>query len=182
MNQLNLEEILLGCSRDNRLSQKQLYKMYYNYGMRICSRYARSDEEAQEMLNDAFLRVFTRIHLYDPSHSFSSWFNTICIRSSINYLKKYTLQENVLEITEVEKEGIDTGILSQLSVEHITKLIQKLAVSYRLVFNLSVLEGYSHSEIALMLGITEGTSRSNLMIARQKMQAMILKADKVNYE
>jgi RNA polymerase sigma-70 factor, ECF subfamily len=182
MLQDSLKDILNGCRKGNKLSQKQLYRQFYRYGMNVCTRYARSDEEAEEMLNDAFLRIFTKIDLYDPSQSFTTWFHTICIRSCINYLKKYSLQPITNDLESVQSEGFDNGILAHLSAEYIVQLVQKLAVSYRTVFNLAVIEGYSHTEIAAMLGITEGTSRSNLMIARQKMQMMVLQSNKIKNE
>jgi RNA polymerase sigma-70 factor, ECF subfamily len=174
-----LQDLINGCLKGNKLSQKQLYRQYYRYGMNICTRYARSDEEAEEMLNDAFLRVFTKIDLYDPAHSFTTWFHTICVRSSINYLKKYSLQPIASDLEAVENRSFESDIFAHLSADYIVQLIQKLAASYRAVFNLAIIEGYSHTEIAAMLGITEGTSRSNLMIARQKMQIMVLQSNKV---
>jgi RNA polymerase sigma-70 factor, ECF subfamily len=174
-----LQDIINGCRQGSKLSQKQLYRQFYRYGMNVCARYARSDEEAEEMLNDAFLRVFTKIELYDTTLSFPAWFHTICVRSAINYLKKYALQPLTTDLELAKNEGLDSGIFAQLSTENIVNLVQKLATSYRTVFNLAVFEGYSHTEIAGMLGITEGTSRSNLMIARQKMQIMVLQSNKI---
>ncbi len=178
----SLQDILTGCRKGNKLSQKQLYRQFYRYGMNVCTRYARSDEEAEEMLNDAFLRIFTKMDFYDSSQSFTAWFHTICVRSCINYLKKYALQPMMTDLETIQSEGFDNGILAHLSAEYILQLVQKLAVSYRTVFNLAVIEGYSHTEIATMLGITEGTSRSNLMIARQKMQMMVLQSNKIKNE
>jgi RNA polymerase sigma-70 factor, ECF subfamily len=174
-----LQDIINGCRHGSKLSQKQLYRQFYRYGMNVCTRYARSDEEAEEMLNDAFLRVFTKIDMYDNTLSFPAWFHTICVRSAINYLKKYALEPTKTDLEWAKNEGLDSGIFAQLSAENIVNLVQKLAASYRLAFNLAVIEGYSHTEIAGMLGITEGTSRSNLMIARQKMQIMVLQSNKV---
>ena len=179
MSKDDLQELINSCRKGNKLSQKQLYRQFYRYGMNVCTRYARSDEEAEEMLNDAFLRVFTKIDLYDTAQSFTTWFHTLCIRSSINYLKKYSLQPTVTDLELAKNEGLDSGIFAQLSAEYIVQLVQKLAASYRTVFNLAVIEGYSHTEIATMLGITEGTSRSNLMIARQKMQIMVSHSNKI---
>ncbi|MBL7816830.1 MAG: sigma-70 family RNA polymerase sigma factor [Saprospiraceae bacterium] len=182
MSKDDLQDILKGCRKGNKLSQKQLYRQFYRYGMNVCTRYARSDEEAEEILNDAFLRVFTKIDLYDPSQSFVAWFHTICVRSAINYLKKYSLQPATDDLIILQDRGCESDVFARLSADYIVQLVQKLAVSYRTVFNLAVIEGYSHTEIAAMLGITEGTSRSNLMIARQKMQMMVLQSNKVKNE
>lgn len=174
----HLQSMIEGCRRDNPLSQKQLYRQFYRYGMTLCSRYARSDEEAEEMLNDAFLRVFTKLHLYDSAQGFPTWFHTICVRTALNYLKKYDLKIPTADLDLAHTKGLNSSIFDQLSTEYITNLVQKLATSYRTVFNLAIFDGYSHVEIADMLGITEGTSRSNLMIARQKLQAMIVSSER----
>lgn len=158
------------------MCQKALYRHFYNYGMNVCNRYCKTSIEAEEIFNDAFLKILTKISQYNIELPFSAWMHTILIRSAINYLKKY---RNRLLYSDVENEElIDSGVLSNsaissLSYEELVSLIQSLPLSYRTAFNLAVIEGYSHSEIAGMLGITEGTSRSNLMVARKKLQFLI---------
>lgn len=176
MSQEELQDIIIGCKQGDRLSQKALYRHFYNYGMNVCNRYAKSVLEAEEILNDAFLRVFTKIELYDASLSFPGWIHTIFIRSAINYIKKY--QNRLLMSDQGQEDGanviaIDENVVSQLAAEELVGLIQQLPLSYRIVFNLAVIEGYSHVEIATLLSITDGTSRSNLMMARKKLQTLI---------
>jgi RNA polymerase sigma-70 factor, ECF subfamily len=176
MSQDELQDIINGCKRGDRISQKALYRHFYNYGMNVCNRYSKSVVEAEEILNDAFLRVFTKIDLYDPARSFPGWIHTIFVHSSINYLKKYhtrLLMHCPIEVMEANAPILDENIISQLSAGELVNLIQHLPLSYRTVFNLAVIEGYSHVEIGVMLNITDGTSRSNLLMARKKLQIMI---------
>jgi RNA polymerase sigma-70 factor, ECF subfamily len=175
----NLQDIINGCRQGSRLSQKQLYQHFYRYGMNVCNRYARSEAEAEEMLNDAFLRIFSKIDMYDATLSFPSWLHTIVVRSAINYLKKYRIRDtNDIELVDNLIVLNDT-IFAELSANEIIHLVQQLAPSYRAAFNLAVVEGYSHAEIAALLGISEGTARSNLMIARQKLQILVSQSNKI---
>ncbi len=175
-----LLDIINGCRMGNRLSQKQLYRQFYRYGMNVCNRYARTEEEAEEMMNDAFLRIFTKIELYDATQSFPTWLHTIMVRSAINYLKKYQNQPLTTGIEVAEYQAvIHENIIAQMSADELIVFIRQLPPSYRAAFNLAVVEGYSHVEIAELLGISEGTSRSNLMVARQKLQIMVLQSNKI---
>ncbi len=180
MTKNELQDIINGCRMGHKLSQKQLYRLFYRYGMNICNRYARSEQEAEEMLNDAFLRIFTKLDFYDTSLSFPAWLHTIVVRSAINYLKKY---QNLIATSDIQiaesYATINENILALLSAEEIISLVKCLPPSYRAAFNLSVVEGYPHAEIAALLGISEGTVRSNLMIARQKLQDMVLQSNKI---
>lgn len=181
MTQDELKNIINGCRKGNRLSQKALYRQFYRYGMNVCNRYAQSEAEAEEMLNDAFLRIFTKIELYDTSLSFPAWLHTIVVRSAINYLKKYQNKPLTTDIELAEYFPVSDydDIIAQMSADELIVLVRKLPQSYRSAFNLYVIDGCSHTEIAAMLGISEGTSRSNLMIARQKLQIMVSQSYKV---
>ena len=175
-----LQSIINGCRAGNRLSQKALYRQFFRYGMNVCNRYAHSKEEAEEMLNDAFLRVFTKIDMYDSALSFPGWLHTIIVRSAINYLKKY---EHKPLTTGIELAAyhadLNEYILSEMASEELIHCVKQLPPSYRTAFNLAVVEGYSHVEIAKLLSISEGTSRSNLMVARQKLQIIISQLNKM---
>ncbi len=175
MTKEDLEDIIDGCRKGNRLSQKALYRQFYRYGMNVCNRYAKTEAEAEEMLNDAFLRIFIKINLYDPTLSFVGWLHTIVVRSAINYLKKYQNKPLVSEIDLPQFYDLASSenIINDLSADELIVLVRQLPPSYRAAFNLAAIEGYSHVEIAAMLGISEGTSRSNLKVARQKLQIMV---------
>ncbi len=180
MTQNELQNIISGCRVGKSASQKALYKQFYRYGMNVSNRYAQSKDEAEEMLNDAFLRVFTKIDMYDPLQSFPGWFHTIVVRSAINYLKKYEKKLITTDLKLVENMDFSDPINEQMSTDEVKDLVRQLPPSYRTAFTLSVVEGYSHVEIAAMLGIAEGTARTNMMIARQKLQKMILQKNLMN--
>jgi RNA polymerase sigma factor (sigma-70 family) len=165
-----LEKVLTACMKGDRAAQKQLYQSYYGYAMSICLRYAPSSIEAEEIVNDSFLKVFNRLGQYDSSRPFRWWLRRIIINTAIDYYRSDVKNLHSLEAEEAQEINYDQDILSEISVEEILQLIQDLPPAYRLVFNLYVIEGYTHPEIAEKLGIHEGTSRSNLAKARRHLQ------------
>ncbi|MCS6822139.1 MAG: sigma-70 family RNA polymerase sigma factor [Microscillaceae bacterium] len=161
----------------NPSAQKKIYQSFYTYSMSICLRYATSKAEAQEIMNDGFLKVFRNLHTYDHSKPFKMWIRRIMINTAIDYFRKRKEDIFSLDVQEVryvhshEATGLDN-----ISAEEILEMVQNLTPACRIVFNLYVIEGYNHKEIAEKLGISEGTSKSNLAKARQKLQAMLAKA------
>ncbi len=147
--------------------------------MTVCARYARSDEETEEMVDDAFIRVFTKIDQFNISLPFRPWLHTILIRSALNYLKKYQEQLLIVNLTAAQEYAINDDMLAQISAKEIINLIRRLPPSFRATFNLYVVEGYQHSEIAEALHISESTSRSNLLIARRKLKELLLLNNKI---
>lgn len=172
---LSLEEILDGCLKKRHSAQKQLYERFYGFSKSIALRYASSSEEVQEMMNDGFLKIFAKLDLYDQNLSFEAWFKTVMVRTSIDYYRKNHSRVAMVDIDELHYLSYDDHLLEKLSAEEILDLMKHLPPSYRAVFSLFIVEGYSHAEIAKILGINEGTSRSNLSKARLKMQEMIKK-------
>lgn len=150
--------------------------MYYAYGMSITLRYADSREEAVTILNDAFMKLFSNIAQYDPERPFKPWLRRIIINTAINYYHKHKRNLQREELENVESEiARDETIISKISYQEIIDLIQQLSPAYRTVFNLHVIEGFQHKEIAEMLGIAEGTSKSNLSKAKKNLQAILEK-------
>ena len=144
-------------------------------------RYAASPDEAREMVNDAFFQVFTKMDRYDTAQPFLPWLNTIAVRTAIDYYRKY--RKNEVELTSDENipESVTNNhIVSKLAAEELRKLVQLLPPAYRMAINLYAIEGFSHGEIATMLGITEGASKSNLFKARAKLKQMIEEQNKTN--
>ncbi|MDZ7878394.1 MAG: sigma-70 family RNA polymerase sigma factor [Saprospiraceae bacterium] len=167
-------QLLARCQANDRLSQTQLYRMFYNYGMTVASRYAPNRDDATEILNDAFVRTMQNLDKFNRELSFKAWFNKILVRCAINYYRRYTIKRlDAQPITESDDQPFDAEILSGLSAQDIMKLVQQLPQSYRLAFNMYAIEGYSHPEIAEMQGISEGTSKSNLFKARKRLMEMI---------
>ncbi|MCW9714198.1 RNA polymerase sigma factor [Aliifodinibius salicampi] len=171
-----MKKIIKGCRKRQRDSQKELYKMFYAYGMSITLRYADSREEAVTILNDAFMKLFSNIAQYDPERPFKPWLRRIIINTAINYFHKHKSSLKREQLENVESEiAHDETIISKISYQEIIDLIQQLSPAYRTVFNLHVIEGFQHKEIAEMLGIAEGTSKSNLSKAKKNLQAILEK-------
>lgn len=169
----DLTEILDGCLKSKPSSQKRLFERFYGFGKSVCGRYASNEDELQEMINDGFLKVFAKISMYDRQQSFEGWFKTVMVRTAIDYHRKYHEKVGFVDIDDIHHLSYDDDQLAKLSAEEILGLVRHLPPAYRAVFSLYVVEGYSHSEIADLLKINEGTSRSNLSKARIKMKEMI---------
>ena len=179
MTEENLKNIIQACRKNDRQSQKQLYKHFFNYGMTICMRYAMNREEAKEILNDSFIKVFSKLDKYDNQLSFKAWMNRIIVNTSIDSYRKRKTQPQTIDIVYAQHHKCESDVVAKLSAKEIMALVQKLPNSYRMVFILHVVEGYKHPEIAEKLNIAVGTSKSNLAKARVKLMAMISNRDKV---
>jgi len=177
MGEEDLHQLIGGCIKQERGSQKMLYKAFYGFSMGICLRYANNREEAAEVMNQGFYKVFTRIETYDTSRPFKAWLGKIMMNVSIDY---YRANLKMAYTDDLDKaEGISDGEMAdrKLNYDDLLAMVQKLPNAYRTVFNLFAIDGYSHEEIGEMLGISSGTSKSNLHKARQKLKQMILESE-----
>lgn len=172
----NINDLIAGCCKKERSSQEALYRNFFGYGLSICLRYAQNREEAVEIMNDGFLKIFQHIQSFDTSRSFKTWLAKIMVNTSIDFLRSKKKLVFVDDINQVPEPGIDEKIVDKLSYEELLKLVQVLPPAYRTVFNLYVMEGYQHQEIAAMLRISEGTSKSNLFKAKKILKEKITKA------
>ncbi|MGZ3764615.1 MAG: RNA polymerase sigma factor [Mucilaginibacter sp.] len=172
-----LHQLIGGCIKQERGSQKMLYKAFYGFSMGICLRYANNREEAAEVMNQGFLKVFTKIETYDRSRPFKAWLGKIMMNVSIDYYRANLKMAYTEDLDSAEY--ISDGELAdrKLNYDDLLAMVQKLPNAYRTVFNLFAVEGYSHEEIGELLGISSGTSKSNLHKARQKLKVMIFEAD-----
>ena len=171
-----LKELVRGCRKRRRESQKKLYKMFYAYGMSICLRYADSRNEAVQILNDAFMKVFSNIDSYDMDRPFKPWLRQIIVNTAINHCRKQDETEHWEELDGSEAAAShDQNIISGITYDEIIDMVRQLSPSYRAVFNLYVIEGFKHKEIAEMLGISVGTSKSNLHKAKKNLQSILHK-------
>ena len=177
MGEEELRQLIGGCIKQDRSSQKMLYKAFYGFSMGICLRYANNREEAAEVMNQGFFKVFTRINTYDTSRPFKAWLGKIMMNVSIDYYRANLKMAYTEDLDAVEHVSNGDMADKKLNYDDLLAMVQKLPNAYRTVFNLFAIEGYSHDEIAEMLDITSGTSKSNLHKARQKLKLMILKAD-----
>jgi RNA polymerase sigma-70 factor (ECF subfamily) len=175
-NHLAVSEQLLirGCIAGERSFQTKLYDQFAPKMLGVCMRYARSKEEAEEVLHEGFLRVFTYIKRFEGCGSFEGWIRKIMVNCALaRYRNKIHLSPVVaLSNSDTEVSG-NPDAVSDLSAKELLALVQKLPAAYRLVFNLHVFEGYKHREIAEALGISEGTSKSNLSDARAFLQKVM---------
>lgn len=161
------------CIRGIAGSQKKLYYNFYGFAMGICLRYARDRDEAVQILNDGFYKVLTRLDRYDPSKPFLPWLSRIMTNTAIDHYRAELKHPITSDLAELEIQGKETDIQSKLNYDDLIKLVQTLPPGYRTVFNLFAIDGYTHEEIAEQLGISVGTSKSNLFKARQKLRAML---------
>jgi len=168
-----LYKLLDSCQKGNRRSQDELYKLYYAYSMSVCLRYSKTREEAIEIINDGFLKIFTKLDKYTKGLSFKGWLRRVMVNSAIDYFRKNEKHYQTVDISYAKEESNVATIVDQLSEQEILSAIQELPPSYRTVFNLFVIEGFKHHEIATKLEIREGTSKSNLSFARAKLKKIL---------
>lgn len=173
MDELIIQELIAGCKKRDRKCQKGLYQIFYSSAMRMCIRYAKDKEEAVELVNDGFMRVFMNIQRYDDARPFKSWLSTIMINTSIDHYRKQIKRIEMEELNARHEPEDRESILSHLHYDDLIKLVQQLSVAYRTVFNLFAIDGYSHEEISSMLSISVGASKSNLFKAREQLKKML---------
>ncbi|MBB3839953.1 RNA polymerase sigma-70 factor (ECF subfamily) [Runella defluvii] len=179
-----LPELLEGCLRNDRKCQELLYKQFYGYAMGVCMRYVPNRDEALEVVNDGFLKVFQKVQMYDADKPFKAWLKKVMINTALDFYRQNVKFQNHDDISSIENTAVASesqSAYSQLEYNELIGLIQQLTPSYRAVFNLYVIDGYSHEEIAQKLGISEGTSKSNLARARENLRSMLLKKGNDEY-
>jgi RNA polymerase sigma factor (sigma-70 family) len=171
--------LLEGCRKNDRESQRLLYQHYYAYAMSVCIRYCRSLEESKEILNDGFMKVFQKLDQHETESSFKAWLRRIMINSAIDHYRKESKHYNHTDIQQgVSFETTMSSALDDISYSELIGMIQNLSPAYRAVFNLYVIDGFNHQEISEILEISEGTSKSNLMKARENLKKMIEKTNR----
>ena len=170
---MNLDEILDGCRKNQRASQQRLFTHFYNYAMTVARRYMGNTELAEEVVNDAFFKVFTKIHLFLGGQPFRPWLRRVIVNTAIDRLRANMNLAPETELQPWHDSGSLTGIEEELTREQIWTLLDRLPPAYRTVFNLAVVDCFSHEEIATTLGISVGASKSNLSRARQYLKTLL---------
>jgi RNA polymerase sigma-70 factor (ECF subfamily) len=174
-------ELFDRCKQNDPRAQRALYDHYKNRLMGLCRRYARSREDAQDMLQESFIKIFTKIKQVESEQKLEGWMKSVAVHTAIDHYHKLKKHDQPsYSSTEYEVPGIDYDlVLDQLGDEYLVKLINELPEGARMVFNLFEVEGYSHAEIATLLGISEGTSRSQLhhakLLLKQKLNTLGVK-------
>lgn len=172
-------ELIKGCIRQHTGCQRMLFERYAGKMMSVCMRYANDAMEAEDMIQDAFIKVFKYIEQFKSEGSFEGWIRRIVVNTAIRHLEKKKIRFKEIDDHSNDAPKMDPSTYSHLGEEDLLKLIGQLPEGYRMVFNLNVVEGYSHEEIAEMLNIQPGTSRSQLVKARKMLQQQILQLQKI---
>ncbi|MEN3323863.1 RNA polymerase sigma factor [Mariniflexile soesokkakense] len=168
---MSLDQLIESCKINDTKAQSELYKLFSSKLFSVCLKYSRNYAEAEDNLQDAFLTIFKKIEQYKNKGSFEGWLKRVTINTVLQQYRKEKvfdiINENVIDDVEIE---VDEDVIS---IDYLLRIIQELPDRYRLVFNLYVLDGYSHKDIASMLDINIGTSKSNLARARQILKQTI---------
>jgi RNA polymerase sigma-70 factor (ECF subfamily) len=166
-------DLIEGCLRGDRKMQYELYRKYAPKMYAVCLRYAGNAEEAEDILQEGFIKVFSKMGSFRREGSFEGWIRRIFVNTAIEQFRKKIHLQPVTEYEENTIEGKYSSVLDNLAEKDIIQLIQQLSPGYRTVFNMYVIEGYTHKQIAEALGISEGTSKSQLSRAKQILQELV---------
>jgi RNA polymerase sigma-70 factor (ECF subfamily) len=172
-------DLIKGCLENDRQMQQFLYKIYAPKMYGVCLRYAGNVEDANDLLQEGFIKVYINLSKFRSEGSFEGWIRKIFVNTSIEHFRRKTQLYNITEAQENTIEDADINALNKLAVKDIIQLINELSPGYKTVFNLYVVEGYSHKEIAAMLGITIGTSKSQLARAKSVLKKSL---EAINHE
>lgn len=166
-------ELIVGCKKGKISYQEGLYKQFYAFAMSICLRYTRNRDDALEILNDSFLKVFEKINQFDEQKSFKSWFSRIVINSALDHYRANKKHDVLLDLSNEElEEQVEIEFDQSLKTDEILKIFNQMPDNYRVIFNLFEIENYSHDEIAQQLSISVGTSRSHLSRAKKLLKQL----------
>lgn len=178
-----VDELVKRCKAGQRKAQEMLYKLFASKMMGVCLRYAVDRMEAEDILQNGFIRVFQKIADYRGDGSFEGWVRRIMVHSSIEYYRKHHRMMQLVDLEDAGHEpSVNAAAASSLEAKDLLLLIKGLSPGYRMVFNLYAIDGYSHKEIAEMTGITEGASKSQLSRARAILKEQVLQLEKKSYE
>ena len=176
-----ISSLIDGCCKNDRNSQRDLYHWLYDYAIKICYRYVSKTEEAEELANESFIKLFKNINQFDANRAgekealLKGWFKRIVVNTCIDHLRRTHLKlvsQEISEEGETFADNQETGI-DKLMYQEIIEAITKLTPVYRTVFNLFVIEGFTHEEISAQLNISVGASKSNLSKARHNLRKII---------
>lgn len=176
------QDIIAGCRKKDRAVQEHLYKTYYSLFLKVCARYAKNMQDAEQLLNDGFLKIFTQIDKYANTGSFEGWMKRVVVNTCLDYLRStYLKEEMTMHVNAIQPEETDLSVtnegMKQMEFRELLGMIQLLPSMTRTVFNMFVFEGYNHKEISEQLDISEGTSHWHVHQARNMLQKKINKAE-----
>ena len=170
------QAIIAGCLHNDAASQRELFNRYSPKMLSVCYRFAQNREDAEDMLQEGFIKVFTQMHTFQNKGSFEGWVRRIVVHTSINFLKKYKKFTESLDLTSAENlEVKEESIASIMQSKQVVECIRQLPIGYKTVLNLFAIEGYSHREISILLDIEESTSRSQYTRAKNMLSNILIK-------
>ena len=170
-----LEILLKGCRRGKAKSQESLYQQFSAAMYGICLQYASNEDDARDIMQEGFIKVFGKLDQVKNPAAFPGWIRRVMINTALEKYRSHVHLQRIDDVKEEADEAVENGIFENLTCQELVDLIQTLTPRYRLVFNLYAIEGYSHKEISEELGISVGTSKSNLSRARAILQEKIKK-------
>ncbi len=177
------KEILTGCIQQNKSAQNALYQRYAGKVMGICIRYTKTKEEAEDIFQESFVKIFQNIKSLKEPKALQRWIKTVTVNMAVNsYYKNKKRYSHLIQVhNEIESNAFE-NILSYLSVKELLEVIDTLPPGYKIIFNLAVIDGYSHKEIAKMINISVGTSKSQLYKAKNMLKKKFLKLQTQGHE
>jgi len=173
-----VKKVVEACAKGDREYQKQLYKAMYSPMMGVCYRYASRKEEAKDLFQEGFMKVFDKIGKYNFKGSLQGWIRRIMVNHAIDHYRrnknKFAMSESMVEAERIPDRKENESLFEGITADELLEMVQNLSPVYRAVFNMYVLDEYTHAEIGLELGISEGTSKSNLAKAKRNLKTMVL--------
>lgn len=173
------KELIAGCLREDKHCQQVVFSRYAGKMMSVCLRYARHRMEAEDILQDGFVKVFKHLSSFQFNGSFEGWIRRIMVNTALKVCSKSAFKKENIGMEDYQDDPVNPSIFSKLSADEIMAMVSSLPEGYRIVFSLYVVEGYSHKEIGEKLEIGESTSRSQLVKARRILQKMVLEHQKI---
>ncbi|HRO44341.1 RNA polymerase sigma factor [Agriterribacter sp.] len=173
-------DLINGCIDNDRRAQERLYKQFYVAMMSLCMRYTHNENDAMEVLHNGFLKVYKNIHRFDPlKASLYTWIRSIMIYSAIDFIRQNVKHSRQVEIDQATEPYVDSEAVNKLNAQELLFLVRKLPPATQTVFNLYIIEGFTHKEVGIMMGISEGTSKWHLSEARRLMRKLLKTLDAV---
>ena len=171
-------DLIKACKKQNAKAQRMLYDTHASSMLGLCRRYIKGEMEAEDVMIKGFMKVFTKIDLFEGKGSFEGWMKRIMINEALGYIRKNKAMYLEIEIEAADKEPDIDKMSTELEAKDLLKMVNELPSGYRTIFNLYAIEGYSHKEISKLLGINENTSKSQLSRARMHLQKKLLETEK----
>lgn len=174
-------DLILFCKRGDKASQKKFFLRHSPLLFNVSLRYARSREDAEDVLQEAWVSIFNSLEQYNESGNLIAWMKKIVINKALRNRSNNWFNTDLVEVMDLSDKISNPTIWNELENEEVLKVIDRLPIGYSEVFKLYIIEGFKHAEIADMMGIEESTSRSKLTIARRKLRELILGTSKINH-